>query len=798
MNHPLHPHYSTSPLMTRGKLESILKPMKTLILIDANSFIHRAYHALPPFSGPKGQPTGALYGLANILTKTLEEQKPTHVAAAFDRPEPTFRKKEYEKYKAHRPKAPDELIAQIIEAPHLFQVLGIHTFDKAGFEADDIIGTLAKEFKDRNTKIIILTGDLDTLQLIEGNQIIVETPKRGLSNITTYTESDVRERFGVTPEQLPDYKGLAGDSSDNIPGVPGIGPKTASQIIQEFGSVENTYKKITGSHKLAKKLLPHKETAILSKRLGTIRTDVPIKTTLKDLEYHKPPTKKLTTYFGNLGFKSLVNRLENKTTTSNSKKSEGTLQLKAKQGPKKESASEKHHTKEIRVAAWLLNPEKKEPDIEKLTQKLNTKTDKELQEKLESELKSKELTTVYKKIELPLIPILEAMHKVGIGINKGALESLESELSTTLKELESAIYKKAGKEFNINSPKQLGEIIFQELGITPKKKTATGQASTSEEVLEEIKDEHPIIQTLLKYRETFKVHSTYAEPLLKLSKKDGRIHTTYFQTGAATGRLSSEKPNMQNIPAGGPWAKPLRDAFQSKRGNTFIAIDYSQLELRILAHLSGDKELISAFKESEDIHNLTASKILKIPMESITQDMRRIGKTLNFGIIFGMGARALARTGNIPLKEAQIFIANYFQSFPAIRPWQEKMKEHARRNGYVETENGRKRWLPAITSSHPRFASEAERIATNMPIQGLEADIIKLAMIKTCATIKGKGWKAKLLLSIHDELLFEAPDDILKLAVKELAHCMETAYPLSVPLEVEVWVGKKWGSMKHA
>lgn len=826
--------------------------MKTLLLIDANSFIHRAYHALPPLTSPSGLPTGALYGLTNTLLKLLEDKKPDYVAAAFDRPEPTFRKEKFEEYKAHRPKAPDELISQIIESRNLMKALNIKSFEVPKYEADDIIGTLVEKHKNKkDLKILILTGDLDTLQLIEKN-VEVEVPGKGISDLRIYDKTATENRFGVPPERLTDYKGLVGDASDNIPGVPGVGPKTAGELLKEFGTIENIYKEMAESHKLAKKILPNKKSALLSKDLATIQRNAPLDASLEDIEYKEKNIKDLIEYLRFLGFQSIVKRLA--PILYDPEPSEASPERK-RRGPEEEAiksnktsssiiifqdaAACETHAKlllgnklkvawgwkdllketgitnimpplfDVRIAGWLLNPEKKDTSLETLAKTfLKKETGAPTQALIgdlfvaeEKELKKERLEKIFEEIEMPLIPVLAEMELSGIKVNEEKLEELLKEAKKELAFLEKKIYKEAGEEFNINSPKQLGEVLFDKLKIgNGGKRTETGQRSTREEVLEELKNAHPVIPALSEYRETFKILSTYLEPLLEIAKThEGKIHTTYLQTGTATGRLSSEKPNLQNIPQESKWAIPLRKAFEAEHGKSLLALDYSQLELRLLAHTVGDKELKKAFEEGQDIHALTASKIFKIPLEKVDKEKRRVGKTLNFGIIYGMGPRAFAQTGNIPLSEAKEIIDTYWQNFPDIKKWHEKIIAHARKEGFVENEHGRKRWFEHAGTNHPRYQAEIDRIAINMPIQSLGADIIKRAMIESAELLEKKGWKgrkAKLLLSIHDELIFEVDDDILKEAEQILKHCMENVYKLTVPIQVETRSGKNWGELQ--
>ncbi|OGG40754.1 hypothetical protein A3A21_00815 [Candidatus Jorgensenbacteria bacterium RIFCSPLOWO2_01_FULL_45_25b] len=814
--------------------------MKTLLLIDTNAFIHRAFHALPPLQGPSGEPTGALYGLMSILLKAIKDIQPEYIGAAFDRPEATFRKELFQEYKANRPKAPDELVSQIKGARELLDVLRIRWFECPTFEADDVIGTLVEAFKHQNLHIIILTGDLDALQLVKGEGVVVQTPRKGLGDIVTYDETAVEERFSVLPAQITDYKGLVGDASDNIPGVPGVGPKTAASLLQEFGSVEGIFKKMKEQHPLAKKILSHKDVALFSKKLATINTNVPITATLEELERKEPEEERIEAYLTRMGFESIKRRM-GKGGVFQKKTSEADEAPMVKKEPpshivvvphaafcrEHQSLLQTNKMKvaydwkeilkesreeilppffDVKIAAWLLSPDKettkaaigrrflkvlpREEDDESITISLFLI--------LEENIRKEGLEYVFEEIEMPLVPVLAKMELSGIGIRVEALGELKKEADEELKILEEKIYSASGETFNINSPKQMGEVLFEKLKIRGNsKKTATGQHSTREEVLEETKEAHPVIPLLLEYRETFKVASTYIEPLIKL-EEHGRIHTHFLQTGTATGRLSSEKPNMQNIPRESRWAVPLRKAFIAGEGKSFLSFDYSQLELRLLAHITKDEELTRAFEEGQDVHRLTASKVFKVPLDKVTNEMRGLGKTLNFGIIYGMGPRALSRAVGSSLKEAQIFIEEYFRNFSAIRLWQEKVKEGARTSGVVSNLNGRKRWFP-VGTSHPRFLSEIERMAINMPVQSLGADIIKLAMIQTDRLFQKKRWtkeEASLLLSIHDELLFEVSDDILGEASREIRSCVEGAYPLSVPLRVDVKRGKNWGEME--
>lgn len=796
--------------------------MKKLLLIDANSLIHRSFHALPPLTSPEGKPTGALYGLAGALLKILKEQRPDYVAAAFDRPEPTFRKEMYGEYKAHRPETPKELAEQLEGARVLFDRFGIETFDERGFEADDIIGTFAKRFgKKGDLKIIILTGDLDTLQLVEDEQIVVVTPKRGVSETIEYNETAVRERYGLSPGQIPDYKGLVGDASDNIPGVRGVGPKTATGLLQEFGTIEMLFKTMSETDKRAPKVLPFKREALFSKELGTIRTDAAVSATLDEIVYESPSPEKLTEYFEEKGFVSLLKRLpQPKNETRHT--AQGT--------PKKQETAEaegfeiawewKPIIKELvraggrvpknifdcSVAGWLLMPD--ETDFSRETLRTRFLKHKEDNEELlgvfialKDGIRKEGLQRIYYEIEMPLVEILARMELWGIRLDRKKLEGLLGEATRELNAAAKSIYSKAGVIFNINSPQQVGEVLFKKLGIQEGriKKTKTGHYSTSEETLSSLRGKSPIIDLLLAYRETSKIKSTYLEPLLSLIETDGRIHTSFIQMGTSTGRLASEKPNLQNIPQESKWAPELRRAFVSEHGWSFFSLDYSQLELRLLAHITKDANLIRAFHNQEDIHTLTASRVLGVERGGVTPELRRIGKTLNFGMIYGMGPRAFAKTSGVSVEDATHFIKKYFEGFPDIRAWQEQSKERVRKNGYAEDLMGRRRWfLRNGSEKSPGAFAEIERAAVNMPIQALEADILKLAMQKSFNFLQNGGWlgtKAKILLSIHDELLFEIRDDILKEVVGPLTNIMEHIFPLDVPLKVDGRTGTDWGSL---
>ena len=814
--------------------------MKTLILIDANSIIHRCFHALPPLTNLKGEQTGALYGLSSVLLKILRERKPDYAAAFFDRPEETMRKKEYGEYKAGRPKAADELISQIIGARRVFEAFQVKTFEMPGYEADDLIGTAAERFKGKAEKIIILTGDLDATQLVDDEAgVIVETFKKGISEMTVYDERGVEEKFGVKPKQVADYKGLVGDNSDNIKGVPGVGPKTAVPLLKKYGTVEEVFKNIDEKDKNAKKLIGFEKEAIFSKKLATIDCDAPIDLgKISELEMKETDNKKLKVFFEEMGFASLVKRIGGENFKEKEKnnlnlfyKEEeiignidlGEVELilnNRKDFEKNNKLKVGFNLKEkvkggllgpyfdLGVAFWLLDSDagNYEPDyvFKRFLKKNWEERENNLKEAFiftKRELEKNKLKDVFEKIEMPLVPVLAVMEVTGIKVEEKKVKKLEEEIRESVKTLEKKIYKAAAIKFNINSPKQITEVLFERLKISAEKvkKTAGGAVSTSYENLIRIKDKHEIVKLILSYREEFKMLSTYTEPILEMLKADGRLHTSYLQTGTGTGRLSSEKPNLQNVPQESYRAKPLREAFVPDLGKVFLSFDYSQMELRILASLSQDKKMMEVFKSGGDIHTATASFIFKTEPKKVTLEMRRVAKTLNFGIVYGMGRNAFSETSGVSKEEAGRFIENYFENFADVKRWQENIKREARTLGYVTTLSGRRRKVSEINSSSPRFRAQAERVTINMPTQGLGADIMKLALIKVDKVLREEGWRGKevkMLLTIHDELLFEVDKEVKEEAARIIKKEMEGAFRLSVPLVVEEKEGESWGEMK--
>lgn len=720
--------------------------MKKLLLIDANALIHRAFHAIPNLTAPDGRPSGALYGLTNVLIKIFKEEHPEYAVAFFDRPEPTFRKEAYAEYKAHRPPAPDELISQIIEAHHLFETFGVKTFETPGFEGDDLLGTAAEKFKhEKDVQVVILTGDLDALQLVEGNKVVVETLKQGITETITYDETAVEARYGISPMQLADYKGLVGDTSDNIAGVKGVGPKTATAIIQEFGSLENFFAathvscgtdKKTQSHK---KIAEHEEIAMLSKHLATIRRDAPLDIpSIDTIAYTQFPTEAIIPYLKDLGFNSIVKRL-----------------MPSEDTPKKIPAS----------AGMTRGGNANQLSFLDNQQTLSK--------------------TLLDDVERPLVPILEEMKQWGIMVDRTRLAEKEVILNRDIDVLTKELYKEAGQVFNPNSPKQILEILKTNYQLKIK--------STNIDKIEPFRATVPFVDLLLKYRELFKLKSTYLEPIKRMTEEDIRIHPTFVQMKAATGRITCENPNLQNIPPS------VREIFIAPTGTKLVSLDYSQIELRILASITEDPEMMRAFNSNSDIHQITASKIYNVSLAEVTPAMRKVAKTLNFGVIYGMGARAFAQQSGLSPKEAKVFIDEYFKDFSTIKQWQERILAKVREQGFVENINGRIRPLPEIVSFNKMLQSEAERMAINFPIQSVGADIIKSAMVKVKEQLSAEdlwGTDVKMLLTVHDELVFEITnDERLPKIANEIKDILESVYTLKVPLTVNVEIGDNWGEL---
>ena len=794
---------------------------KRLILLDSHAIIHRAYHALPEFMNSRGEPTGAIYGLATMLFKIITDLKPDYIIACFDLPKKTFRHEAYVEYKAGRAKADEALVAQLISSRDFFNACSIPFYELEGFEADDLLGTIAKqlESKKKEIDIIIASGDMDTLQLVDDEHVQVYTLKKGINDTILYNEKKVFERFGFSPDKLPDYKGLRGDPSDNIIGIKGIGEKTATTLISKYGTVENIYKAIKKNSdelktigitdRVLNLLKDGEEEALFSKTLATIRLDAPIKFELPKKEWKETVDKnKVADFFRQMEFKSLQNRFlnvldgENKETLKKEdKKKEETLNEKIL------SAEETEKINRAKIAYWLLNSERTNPDLDEVIHYKGCNSLDEALKILETDIKKENLTYVYENIEIPIIPIIDKMEKCGILVDTNYLKKISAEYHKELDILEKNIWKEAGVEFNINSPKQIGEILFTTLGLSTKgiKKSAGGAISTRESELEKLKDLHPIIGEILKHRELQKLLSTYIDTIPAQIGSDGRLHANFIQAGTTTGRFSSNNPNLQNIPIKTEKGKNIRNAFIAAPGFVLASFDYSQIELRIAALMSQDPYFIKAFNEGQDIHSAVAMKVFNVKEEDVTYDMRRRAKVINFGILYGMGVNALKENLGTDRKEAQLFYDNYFAQFPTIAAYLESIKTFAKSHGYTETLFGRKRYFPGIKSPLPFIRAMAERMATNAPIQGTAtADIIKIGMKKSEDALKDAGLTddVRMVLQVHDELVYEIKEDKVKVAVKIIENAMKDVIPddflkgmNKVPLLVSTKYGKTWGDL---
>ncbi|MEK7606469.1 MAG: DNA polymerase [Patescibacteria group bacterium] len=781
-----------------------------IVLLDTHAIIHRAYHALPDFSSPSGEPTGALYGLSAMILKIIADLKPDYIAASFDLPKPTYRHEAFKDYKAKRPKLDDALVVQIQRSRDVLDAFGIPLYEQEGFEADDVLGTIAEELKKEEVDVIIASGDMDTLQLVDNERVRVFTLRKGIQDTILYAEDDVKERFGFGPELIPDYKGLRGDPSDNIPGIVGIGEKTATILITTFGDIESIYKKLSKDEKaftdagltprIVKLLKEGKEEAEFSKLLATIRKDVPITFILpKESWRDTANVARLDAFFASLGFRSLSARLKEYFGAP-----QGALfatgDAEVKEIPKETMSDTERE--ELRVMTWVLNSDMTDPTEDDVRAYTHTETLDDAKKKLLAELKEKDPAGVFEHIEQPLIRVVREMKERGIMLDPSYLNDLSETYHKELSGFEKRIWKASGEEFNINSPKQLGDILYTKLGLLGAKKTATGQRSTREDELVKMQDRHPIIKDILEYRGLQKLLSTYIDAFVKLLGTDGRLHARFVQAGAATGRMSSQNPNLQNIPIRTEAGRAVRGAFIAEKGYTLVAGDYSQIELRIAAILSGDKKLMKTFKEGGDIHTAVAAEIWNVAPEDVTPDMRRTTKVINFGIIYGMGANALAHTAEMTRAKAQEYLAEYHKNFPGLSAYLDALKAETRKKKYTETLFGRRRYLPAIASSLPHLRAEAERQAVNAPIQGTSADIIKRAMISITNHYATDGLSdaVRLVLQIHDELVFEVRDDVVEEAVPMVRRMMEEALPKEktkgVPIIVDIKIGKRLNDMK--
>ncbi|HED36999.1 MAG TPA: hypothetical protein ENI76_01935 [Ignavibacteria bacterium] len=793
------------------------KQKKKLVLLDAHAILHRAYHALPDFSSNKGEPTGALYGLTAMLIKIIQELEPDYVVACYDLPKPTFRHEVYEEYKAGRAKTDDELIIQIKRSRDVFKAFNIPIYEKSGFEADDILGTIVEQVK-RNPPaggldIVIASGDMDTLQLVDKKKVQVYTLKKGINDTILYDESGVTSRFGFKPSLLPDYKGLRGDPSDNIIGIKGIGDKTASVLIQKFGSIEEIYKKLKKSRSIFEKegmksrivglLEENEEEALFSKMLAIIRRDVPIKFSISKGGWSENiDIDEALTLFEELSFRTLAGRFK---LLFKEYKSNNALENEVDVKEKEEDV-DKELLKKTAVALWVLRSDITNPSLEDILQFTHEKTLDSAHKRIISQIKEQKLEKIYEDIEKPLIPIIEKMHEYGIEVDIKYLKKLSVEYHKKLSKLEKHIYKYAGEEFNVSSPKQLGVILFEKMGLSIKnqKKTGTGQKSTKESELEKMKDLHPIINDILSYRELSKLLSTYIDNIPKMIEKDGRLHTEFLQTGTTTGRMASRNPNLQNIPIKTELGRRIRNAFVAKDGYKLLSYDYSQIDLRSAALLSKDEKLTEIFKTGGDVHTAVASEVFNVSPEEVDYEMRRRAKVINFGIIYGMGVNALRQSlgkDTTTRAQAQEFYNEYFKKFSTLARYLDTVKSNAVRTGYTETYFGRKRYFEGIKSSIPFIRASAERMAINAPIQGTSADIIKYAAVNIDRYIKKEKIEndVRPLLQIHDELIYEVKKNKVKEITPEIKRIMESVLSPKetngIIFKVDTLEGDNWGEM---
>lgn len=866
---------------------------KKLILIDGNSLIHRAYHALPPLETAAGEKTQAVYGFTTMLLRLLEEEEPDYVAVAFDKGRDTFRTERYALYKAQRDQAPEDLLSQFVLTRAVLAALEIPYFEVSGFEADDILGTLAAQAEDAGLKTLIVTGDRDALQLVkEGTEVLLT--RRGITDLERLDAAGVKNKLGVTPAQVPDFKALTGDTSDNIPGVPGIGPKTAAALLGEFATLENLYAHLSELKERWQKLLrEYKEQAFLSRELATIRRDVPLTVNWEECRVRKPVPERVEPLFRRLEFQSLLNRLfpeqgervragaekvaayervdtaEAAARWARKAREAGTFSFLIVPGadtgpaglavaagkeaafvpwklsglfrPLLEDAALAKITHDVKaalntlaasgfrlagvegdtlLAGYLLNPTADGRDLPRLAReylgeelpRLSVgRGEKEkppesegvfctwakalevLWPRLAQNLKTDDLWPLYREVELPLAAVLAEMERTGIKVDKEKLSSMGRAIGERMAALEEEIFGLVGEEFNLNSPKQLAFILFDKLGLPATKKTKTGY-STDAEVLEELAPAHPAVAKILEHRQLAKLKSTYVDAMgAQINPATGRIHTTFTQTVTATGRLSSVEPNLQNIPIRLELGRRIREAFvPGYPGWQILAADYSQIELRVLAHIAQDQVLKEAFQKGEDIHTRTAAEIFHVPLEEVTPELRSRAKAVNFGIVYGISDFGLAQNTGVSRQEAREYIKSYLERYQGVREYMKRVVERARLTGYVTTILGRRRYIPDITSRNFARRSFAERTALNTPIQGSAADIIKVAMLNVDRAIKERNLASRLLLQVHDELVFEVPPEELSLMQSLVREHMEKALELSVPLKVDIKVGPDW------
>jgi DNA polymerase-1 len=801
-------------------MKTASKPQKTLVLLDSHALIHRAYHALPDFATASGEPTGALYGLSTTIIKILSDFEPDYIVACYDRKEKTHRHEVYTDYKGTRKELDSDLIKQLNTSREIFEGLNIPIYDKAGFEADDMLGTIVEQLKDdKSIRIIIASGDMDTLQLVSGTKVQVFTMKKGIKETVLYDEDGVRARFGFSPDLIPDFKGLRGDPSDNIPGIAGIGEKTATTLITTFGSLEDMYKVLDKSDakfreiKITERIIgllkEGKEEAMFSKMLATIRRDAPITFELPDKTFKDGlDEEQAEKTFRKFEFKSLALKLKEVVGGKNSKNTPSRdHELEYAESESTVGDDNQEDVVLLSVAEKLLvsclDSNITNPTLEDAFRLSGADTKDQAIDLLKKRLTKENLDKIY-QIEMELEPVLRRMEHVGVKIDEQYLKQLSKTYHEKLVELEKEIFEAAGGEFKINSPKQLGEVLFDKLGLTAKgmKKTAGGARSTKESELLKLADTHPIVAHILNYRELQKLVSTYIDTIPLLLDDNKRLHTTFNQIGAATGRMSSNNPNLQNIPIKSESGRAIRNAFIAEKGFEFVSFDYSQIELRIAAFLSNDEKLMKIFKDGIDVHTAVSSQVFNVPIDEVTSDMRRKAKVINFGILYGMGITALRANLHSTKEEAETFYNEYFKTYPKLAAWLEEVKKDAAKNGYTTTLLGRRRYFPDIKSKLPYLRASAERMAMNAPIQGTQADLIKIAMINIDAYIKKEKLeeKVRLLIQVHDELDCEIHESVAEQVIPKIKSIMEKVLTSEeskgVPIIANGSAGKSWGELK--
>lgn len=866
--------------------------MKKLLILDSNSILNRAFYGVRYLSAKDGTPTNAIYGFLNILLKLIKEQEPDYICAAFDVKAPTFRHKQYEGYKAQRKPMPEGLAAQMPLAKDVLRAMGVTILEKEGYEADDIIGTVARLCEESEISCFIATGDKDDLQLAsDKTKVILTVTKSGYNETIIYDDKAVKEKYRVTPTEFIDVKALMGDPSDNIPGVKGVGEKTAMSLIEKHHSIEYIYENIDGiglKGAMLQKMKDGREMAFMSKELATINRNTPIEFNaekcvfdgfenngelyeiLKRLELNSIIKKLDLSGVDNVKenediFKDFSYQVGDKNMISGDKVTvvldfDGDNISSAAVGAGNNAVvlNEQDDIKELleddsiakvmfdvkeaivklncridikniaddtAIAAYLVDPAKNEYTIEKLASEYfgtviekpevkqlslldDVETDRSeylakcavalgvLNERIGDKIKENGQEKLYQEVELPLVTVLAHLEINGFLVDDNQLKKFADKLGEKIDALTTEIYMLAGEEFNINSPKQLGVILFEKLELKPVKKTKTGYA-TNADVLEKLRDKHPIVNFIMEYRQLAKLKSTYCDGLTAVvNPNTHRIHSVFTQTVTVTGRLSSTEPNLQNIPTRTELGREIRKMFVAKDGYVLVDADYSQIELRVLAHIANDETMINAFRNNEDIHAVTASQVLGIPLEDVTKEQRSSAKAVNFGIVYGIGEFSLAQDLHISVKEAKAYIESYLEKYHGVRNYMESIKEQAKKDGYVKTMLNRIRYIPELKSPNYNIRQFGERVALNTPIQGTAADIIKLAMVRVDNRLINEGLKSKLILQVHDELIVEAHKDEVDKVKQILSEEMQNAMKLNVPLKVDMSTGHSWYDAK--